>query len=1115
MTVSHAEIAMTDPWSGLFADSPGPRVYYLPPGVDFAAEIARGLADRIGALRAPPLAAMARVRVVANARRTARAIETALEARGPALWMPRFGLIADAGEEADEVDGDLDAATLAIPLPIPLPIPLLPAADPLRRRLALLRLVEALLERAPDFGPLSAAPALARSLAALLDDLHGAGKTADDLRAIDVEEHAAHWRRTQVFLTILTEAWPDWLARDGDGAGGPALDPQARRLMAAARLEAAWADRPPAAPVIAVGSTGSTPATAAALAGIARAPLGAVVLPGLDPDIAEDVRARLAMDDRRASPEHPQAGLHALIARIGARWEDIRPWTDAQPPAPARLRLLSEALRPAPVTDRWRAAAPGLRADIAAATDGVTWLEAASPREEAGAIALLLAEAANGTGTAVLITPDRTLARRVTAELGRWGVLPDDSAGTPLSLTPPGVLLGLLADAMCRPMTAARLAALMRHPLTGGDGGRRRAHLRALRLVERAALRGGAPELDWDRIAPMLRAAQARALRPETPEHAERNARTEAETNAALAWLAALRAALEPLSAPPPGLGAAVALHRAAAEAISAPLPGTAPGEGLHDGREEAAPAGQTGDQTGDQTGGRTGGQSGGQTGVLPLWRLAAGEDAAAFMDALKAAAPAHDAAAGAPQRAQSAYAALFAQMSGERNARAEAARPHDRIAILGPLEARASRADLTILGGLNDGGWPGLPDPDPWMTRAMRRSLGLAAPEARVGLSAHDFLLAANGPRVAFTRARKADGAPTVASRWLIRLDNLLTGVEESAAKAMRARGDAVLARARALDVLDPAAPLDPDQARDTAMRHEAYDPARRPAPRPPVAARPRMLPVTAVETLIRDPYAVYARHILKLRALEPIGRAPDARDMGNALHAVMERFAALAAPIGADAPALRAAFLQASDAVLEAEVPSPALRRLWSKRMARTADWFAREEALRRAAPLRIIAETRGARDLRAPGGPFTLTARADRIDLRDGGASAIYDYKTGDPPSPGQQKAFAKQLILSGAVAAAGGFDGVPAGAPAEIAYLGLTGSGEGGKTRAVEADQSTLDDAWERLGALIAAYDVPDQPYVARLRPQHIAYAGDHDHLSRHGEWGDDGGPEEDE
>jgi RecB family exonuclease len=461
-------------------------------------------------------------------------------------------------------------------------------------------------------------------------------------------------------------------------------------------------------------------------------------------------------------------------------------------------------------------------------------------------------------------------------------------------------------------------------------------------------------------------------------------------------------------------------------------------------------------------------------------------------MDALIAAAPAHDDAAHPPDRAQGAYAALFAGLTAERDARTDAARPHDRIAILGPLEARATRADLTILGGLNEGLWPGLPDPDPWMTRDMRRTLGLAPPEARIGLSAHDFLLAANAPRAVLSRSRKSAGAPTVASRWLIRLANLLTGVDESAIKAMRARGDAVIARAQALDAVAPvvAAP--------------------RPAPCPPVADRPRELPVTALETLIRDPYAVYARYVLKLRALEPIGRAPDARDMGNALHAAMEAFAVAAHGIGPDIAALRAALLSATRATLDEKVPSAALRRLWMKRMERAADWFAAAEAARRTHAPRIMAEARGERFLTAPAGPFKLTARADRIDLRGDGTIAVYDYKTGAPPTPGQQKAFAKQLTLSGDIARAGGFPDIPAGQIAEIAYLGLTGAGIGGKTQTVISDPATLEDAWADLITLISAYDAPTQGYAARMRPKYLKYSGDYDHLSRFGEWGDGGG-----
>lgn len=1036
----------------------GPSVYYLPPGADFPAAFARGLAERLAAHG--PLA-MPQATVVANARRTARAIEAALEAQGDAVWLPRFGLIANAGT----------AAT---------PAGMAPAADPLRRRLALLRLVEALLERAPDFGPLSAAPALAQSLGALMDDLYGSGRTPEDLRAADLGDHAKHWERTRQFLQILTAIWPHWLAQEG------VSEPQARRLAGAEGLEAHLAAHPPAGALIGACSTGSTPATAAALAAIARARNGAVVLPGFDPDAPADVIEALSAGERRA-PEHPQAALHALLAIIGIDPDDVQPWTEAAPPSPPRLRLLTESLRPAPVTDRWRAAAPALAALAPEAAEGMTLLEAANEREEAAAIALLLAEAARGEGTAALITPDRNLSRRVTAELRRWGVLPDDSAGQPLALTPPGLLLGLIADGMGRPMTAPRLFAILRHPLTGGDGPRRRNHLRALRMLERAALRGGAPEIPWDRLAPAIEEEQTRRARQirerrgmDEDARAARLARIGDETRACLRWLFAVRDAVEELASPPAGLGPAVALHLRAAEILSGALPGTAEGEGLDDApalledSDEAPAAPETPD-------------------LLPIWRKAAGEDALAFMTDLLAAAPAHDEATHAPERPPAAYAALFHGLIGERDARPEAVRPHDRIQILGTLEARAARPDLAILGGLAEGIWPAKPEADPWAPRDLRAQLGLPSPEVRTGLAAHDYLLAANAPRVVLSRSRRRDGAPSVASRWLIRLENLLTGVDEDQIKAMRARGESILTRARALDHRDPVAPAD------------------RPAPVPPVSARPRELPVTAIETLIRDPYAVYARYVLNLRRLDPIGRAPDARDMGNALHAVMERFAELAAGLGPDPAPLRAAMLAAAEEVLPDLSPSPALARFWRMRLHRAADWFAAEEADRRGYAPTLIPETKGRRGIHAPGGDFILTARADRIDRRPDGTLALYDYKSGGPPSKSEQKAFAKQLALSAAVARAGGFRAAGKGEIAEAVYLGLTGdAGAGGKSVPAPTAPDELDEEWAHLRELIAAYDAPDQPYPARLRPKHIKYDGDYDHLSRHGEWGEGAG-----
>jgi inactivated superfamily I helicase/RecB family exonuclease len=967
----------------LFAPTDAPRFFALPPPADSARAFAQGLSARLSTNLGGPPEAMARVTLYTNTRRSERALNAAIEAGSaesgtPATFLPRIRLVGEFTAEA---------ALLGLP----------PAVDPTRRLLALTRLAEAFLRAQPGFGPLSAAPALAGALAELIDELHGAGLTPDALDRLDVGEHAEHWGRTARFLGILRTAWPLHLVE----AEGGAMDPEARRRAAVEAQVAAWEKAPPADPVIAVGSTGSTPATALLLQAIARLPQGAVVLPGLDPEAPADIWPRLG-------PDHPYAAIGGLLEGATVDPATVTPWAEAAL-RPARLRLLAQALRPAPVTDRWREAAPRIAAEAGEATADLALVEANGPREEAAAIALALRDAAEA-GTAALVTPDRMLARRVTAALGRWGITPDDSAGRPLSLTPPGLLLGLIAGAVGRPMTAERLSAILRHPLTGAERG---PHMRHVRHLERTRLRGGPTAIDWARLA------------------------AGAEGDFA-DWLARIHALLAPLEDPAPTLADQIARHRATAEALA--------GAALYDKK--------------------------------------AGEEAAKFLDALAAAATAYDAA----PADLSGYAALWSTLIAGRDAPAEAERTHDRIFIWGALEARMQTADLMVLGGLNDGVWPGLPDPDPWLSRQMRAQLGLSAPEARIGLSAHDFLQGAAGARVILTRSVKAGGAETIPSRWLIRLLNLL-GAEDvapHAVAAMRAWGAELLAEARRLD---EAPKVDPEQ---------------RPNPKPPVTARPRKLSVTHIETLIRDPYAIYARHILRLRKLEPIGRAPDARDMGNALHNVMERFTRATA--GAPAAELKPAFLRIAAESLAEDAPWPALRRLWLKRLERAADWFIDGEIARREAAEEIATERTGARTLSAPGGDFTLTATADRIDRTEGGY-AIYDYKSGTPPTPKQIQHFAKQLVLEGAIAEAGGFTDLPPGPAITLAYLGLTGAKGGGETRDIDDPEAAVAEGWTRLAELIAAHDAPGQGYLARQRPAFIRYESDYDHLSRFGEWGD--------
>ncbi len=441
----------------MFETDPAPRLYGLAPGVDFPRALVEGLRARLG--DAPP-EALARVQIIVNTRRMARRLRDIFD-EGPPALLPRLSLVTDLGESWQ-----------AGRLP--------PAAPRLRRQLELAQLVAALLDRAPDIAPRSAVFGLADSLAALIDEMHGEGVAPDTIAALDITDQSGHWARIKRFLEILRPLF------DADAA---APDPEARQRRVIEALTAAWVTHPPGHPVIVAGSTGSRGATHLLMQAVARLPQGAVVLPGFDFDAP--AHAWDALADPLTAEDHPQYRFARLAQAAGVAPGAIRPWQDAPPPCPARNRLVSLALRPAPVTDQWLRDGPALR-DIPGATADITLLEAPDTRSEALAIALRLRAAAEEGTTAALITPDRNLTRQVTAALDRWRILPDDSAGQPLHLSPPGRFLRHAADLFADRTGADALLALLKHPLTHSGAGRG-THLRLTGLLEHHLRRHGPP----------------------------------------------------------------------------------------------------------------------------------------------------------------------------------------------------------------------------------------------------------------------------------------------------------------------------------------------------------------------------------------------------------------------------------------------------------------------------------------------------------------------------------------------------------------------------------------------------------------------------------------------
>ncbi|MEC3911263.1 double-strand break repair protein AddB [Sphingobium sp. CR2-8] len=404
----------------------------------------------------------------------------------------------------------------------------------------------------------------------------------------------------------------------------------------------------------------------------------------------------------------------------------------------------------------------------------------------------------------------------------------------------------------------------------------------------------------------------------------------------------------------------------------------------------------------------------------------------------------------------------------------------HPRIQILGLIEAQLTQADLMILGGLNEGTWPGLPSPDPWLAPRIRRELGLPGLETRIGLAAHDFASALGAPHVLITRARRGSGGPAVASRFWLRL-KAMAGPQWKSAERY-----GVLAQA-----------ID---------RPAAHRPAERPAPVPPAAARPRVIPVTDVDRLKADPYAFYARRVLRLARLDPVDADAGPAWRGTAVHDVLQRWA--------EAGALDPADLEKrARAMFDRPEVHPLLKALWQPRLIEAIRWIAAEVARDKAEGRLILAvEQEG----RAEIAEVELMGKADRIDRLADGTLGIIDYKTGKPPSARQVKAgFALQLGLLGLIAEHGGFAGVDGKRIAgDFEYWSLAKKGDqfgyrerpvdplGKRDKIVTADFTAH--AYDQFADLAREYLLGSKAFRAEINPE-VANYGDYDQLMRLEEW----------
>jgi len=922
-------------------------------------------------------------------------------------------------------DADLDESVALALDPIDESDAIPPAIDALKRRLMLAGLIEKHNPAGED--PITGAAAfqLADGLGRVIDQLHY--EEIAPARLADIEsalgDLAGHWQASWRRLALLVDQWPAMLAATGQ------IDRADRRNRLLARVVKGWRIAPPARFVVAAGVTTAAPAIARLLRTVADLADGMVVLPGLDLGMAGEewdalgpVKADPEKPHERPLETHPQYHLKLLLGRMGVSRGEVQPWDAVSAFDGPDARASFTSLLFAPAAYTARWQQAG---DLSAGIAGVSAAVFADDGQEAQGIALMMRHALETPArTAALVTPDRALATRVAAALARWDISVDDSAGQPLGQTPPGALLLALSE-FAAAFDPVRLVALLGHPLVRA-GETRLGWLDQVRRLD-LVLRGPGMVPGWEGVTARI---AERAADPKGRGHGD----------AALIgeWWADVAA----------GLGAALGSFAAGASAPPSVLLGSL----------QAALGWLT------REGAWTGHAGRALSEIFDRWALARGDGPALV-------APAD-------------FPAMLADLlSGE------SVRPpyggHPRLFIWGLLEARLQRADVMILGGLDEGRWPQQQSPDPWLAPGIRRMLGLAAPERQQGAAAHDFAGAFAAREVVVTRAQRSGSDPAVASRFWLRLAALAGELPEA-----RVGGESVAALAVVLDV--PPGPIAP---------------APMPQPRPPADARPGQISVTGVDLLAKDPYGFYAGRILRLSVLDPLRAGPDPRWLGTRVHAFLENWQRA----GATPEALEVELGRLLD--------DPALdalaRAFWFPRIEPALRWAAERVWAGRADGREPIAtEVTGVHEL----GGIRLSGKADRIDRLADGSLAIVDYKTGAAPSGSAAfDGLDNQLGLLGLLAEMGKVDGVAAGPINALEYWSLKADrakGTGGSIapthgsrRKLKTAEEAVARAYDAFAELTAAYLLGDGVFAPGDNAKRFT---DYDQLMRRDEWFGRGG-----
>ena len=863
-----------------------------------------------------------------------------------------------------------------------------PAIDSFERNLLFTKLI---LKKSAHFGveKLSSNQAyyLAQELSKMIDMVNYEGLSFENLQNLVPEEYASHWLETLNFLEIITRQWPEVLKERG------VVDASYRYNQLLEIQREVWEKNKTNQRIIIAGATANFPAVQKLVQTVLALPNGEFYINGLDKALDE-----VSWDN--LDETHPEKEIKTLLDFLGVERsaiEDVVPSNN-----PEREILISEIMRPARTTDKWREIKNKNLSHLA--WRGIKEIECQDSRIEASSIALIMREVLETPEkTAALVTTDRNLARRVANELEKWEIKVDDSAGRPLHLTPIGIFLRQLIKVCEMGSKKVDLLGLLKNPY--------------LCLGQEAS-----------KVRKLARNYEQKVLRAREPEKDE-------EIEAFLSFFAEKISPLKTLLAQKEvPLKELVKVHI-----------------------ETAVELAKTSQKEGDQV----------------LWRGDEGGVAAKFVASLF---EKSDVLGNVPPVE---YLDLFDALMSGVTVRASFG-THPRLKILGPIEARFNNFDVIIIGGANEGIWPKLSASDPWMSRPMKKDFGFPLPEKQIGILAKDFASLLAGEEVYLTRADRVDGTPMIKSRWMMRLETVIS--------ALGLKVDDVLeeniysAWVKKFDEL------------------EQTNKISAPEPRPPLKYRPRKLSMSAIESLMKDPYIVFARHILKLYPLEELDVDLSAADYGNIIHDILDEFNKTYPekyPTNAETELLRIgeAFFAKNEIALDTKA-------FWWPKFEKTVAWLVEVEKKYRQDIVRVYSEIKGQMELETPAGKFIITAKADRVDVTKLGKINIVDYKTGQAKSKRELWAgYAPQLPIEALIAECGGFENVEAKKVEKLIYWRLANE----ELVFDEDIDGLLEKNKENIHKLISIFDFEDTPYMAKPHHKFSTQNTDYEHLARTKEW----------